>query len=274
MTSPRIAPAMVGLGLLEAVPEQILLLQIAQQQPAGMRGKPNYVWDFENEQTVLGRFGWKANQPSIRQQTAGAFLGDIGATSSVFPGGELSGRADGNALNVPSASKCGGQGGCTGNYRPEVMPSRLTNITLYLQALAVPARRNVNDADVKRGEALFARCAVQRVPRARVARPVRSPRSVPRPISDFHPYTDLLLHDMGEALADGRPDYQGERRASGAPPPLWGIGLLQDRERSQRSAARWPCTQRHRSDPVARRTGGAVARSLSRDVQGGACRRW
>jgi len=222
MTSPRIAPAMIGLGLLEAVPEQSLL-QIAQQQPADMRGNPNYVWDFENEQKVLGRFGWKANQPSIRQQTAGAFLGDIGATSSIFPE-ENCPAAQTECLNIPSASKCGGQGGCTGNYRPEVVPSRLSNITLYLQTLAVPARRNLNDTDVQRGEGLFrdAQCAVCHVPQLK---PGAKPAIAAAASVDFHPYTDLLLHDMGAALADGRPDYL----ASGTEwrtAPLWGIGLL------------------------------------------------
>jgi CxxC motif-containing protein (DUF1111 family) len=222
MTSPRIAPAMIGLGLLEAVPEQSLL-QIAQQQPVQMRGKPNYVWDFENEQKVLGRFGWKANQPSIRQQTAGAFLGDIGATSSIFPE-ENCPAMQKECSNVPSASKCGGQGGCTGNYRPEVVPSRLSNITLYLQTLAVPARRNASDDDVKRGETLFkeAQCSVCHVPQLQTgAKPAISAAAN----IEFHPYTDLLLHDMGEALADGRPDYLASGR-EWRTAPLWGIGLL------------------------------------------------
>jgi len=222
MTSPRIAPAMIGLGLLEAVPEQSLL-QILQQQPADMRGTANYVWDFENEQKMIGRFGWKANQPSIRQQTAGAFLGDIGATSSIFPE-ENCPAAQKECLSVPSASKCGGQGGCTGNYRPEVVPSRLTNITLYLQTLAVPARRNMGDADVKRGETLFkdAQCGVCHVPQLTTG--AKAPIAAAANI-EFHPYTDLLLHDMGDALADGRPDYL----ASGTQwrtAPLWGVGLL------------------------------------------------
>jgi CxxC motif-containing protein (DUF1111 family) len=223
MTSARVAPAMIGLGLLEAVAEQSLL-QIAQQQPEAMRGKLNYVWDFENEQIAVGRFGWKANQPSIRQQTAGAFLGDIGATSSIFPE-ENCPATQSACLNIPSASKCGGQGGCTGNYRPEVVPSRLSNITLYLQTLAVPARRHFNDPEVKRGAVLFteARCSV-----CHVAQMTTSPKPAIRAAAniEFHPYTDLLLHDMGEALADGRPDYLASGR-EWRTAPLWGIGLLQ-----------------------------------------------
>jgi CxxC motif-containing protein (DUF1111 family) len=224
MVSPRIAPAMVGMGLLEAVPEDAILRIAQEQAKLGMAGKPNYVWDVENEQTVLGRFGWKANQPNLRQQTAAAFLGDIGATTYMFPE-ENCPPAQLACLDVPSASKCGGQGGCTGNqYRPEVVPSRLTNITLYLQALAVPARRNVSDPQFARGESLFAQaqCSVCHVPALQTG-----PKPALKVAANltFHPYTDLLLHDMGPELADGRPDF----KASGSEwrtAPLWGIGLL------------------------------------------------
>ena len=223
MISPRIAPAMVGLGLLEAVPEESILAIAAEQQKFGVRGRPNYVWDYENGKTVLGRFGWKANQPNLRQQTAAAFFGDIGATTHFFPE-ENCPSVQVQCLDLPSASKCGGQGGCTGNYRPEVVPSRLTNITLYLQALAVPARRNVDDAEVKRGEGLFAQanCSACHVPRLKTGSNAAIAAAANLVI---HPYTDLLLHDMGEELADGRPDF----RASGREwrtPPLWGIGLI------------------------------------------------
>ncbi len=222
LTSLRIAPAMVGLGLLEAVPEETILALAAKQEKSGVSGRPNYVWDYENSKTVLGRFGWKANQPNLRQQTAAAFFGDIGATSEFFPE-ENCPSVQVQCLDLPSASKCGGQGGCTGNYRPEVVPSRLTNITLYLQALAVPARRNVDDAEVIRGEGLFAQanCGACHVPRLETG---SKPAIAAAANLVIHPYTDLLLHDMGEALADGRPDF----RASGREwrtPPLWGVGL-------------------------------------------------
>ena len=222
MISPRIAPAMVGLGLLEAVPEETILALAAKQEKSGVGGRPNYVWDYENGKTVLGRFGWKANQPNLRQQTAAAFLGDIGATSEFFPE-ENCPAVQVQCLDLPSASKCGGQGGCTGNYRPEVVPSRLNNITFYLQTLAVPARRNVDDAAAKRGEALFAQagCDACHVPELKTGSKVAIAAAANLVI---HPYTDLLLHDMGEELADGRPDF----RASGREwrtPPLWGIGL-------------------------------------------------
>jgi CxxC motif-containing protein (DUF1111 family) len=224
MMSARAAPAMVGLGLLEAIPEKTIL-EIAQRQASlGVSGRPNYVWDAENETVVLGRFGWKANQPSLRQQTAGAFHGDIGATTFMFPE-ENCPPVQRACRDIPSASKCGGQGGCEGNtFRPEVVPSRLNNITFYLQALAVPARRQVGDADVKRGEALFEQtnCGA-----CHLAELKTGPKPALRAAGDLviHPYTDLLLHDMGEELADHRPDFKADGR-EWRTAPLWGVGLL------------------------------------------------
>jgi CxxC motif-containing protein (DUF1111 family) len=225
LVSPRIAPAMVGLGLLEAVPEEAILAIAGEQEKLGVSGRPNYVWDHENSRTVLGRFGWKAGQPNLRQQTAAAFFGDIGATSHFFPEENCTG-VQLQCLDVPSASKCGGQGGCTGNYRPEVVPSRLSNITLYLQTLAVPARRNVNEPEVKRGEQLFsqANCSVCHVRQLRTAAKTAIPAAADLTI---HAYTDLLLHDMGEGLADGRPEFLADGR-EWRTPPLWGIGLVRE----------------------------------------------
>jgi len=224
MVSPRIAPAVVGMGLLEAVPEEAILALAKEEEKAGVGGKPNYVWDYEADAIALGRFGWKANQPNLRQQTAAAFLGDIGATTYMFPE-ENCPAVQHQCLDLPSASKCGGQGGCTGNaFRPEVIPSRLNNITLYLQVLAVPARRNVNNPDVKRGEQLFgqSQCSACHAPELKTGAKTAIPVAANLVI---HPYTDLLLHDMGDALADGRPDFKANGR-EWRTPPLWGIGLL------------------------------------------------
>ena len=87
LMSPRVGPHLVGLGLLEAISEETMLALADPEDRNNDRisGRPNVVWDVANERTALGRFGWKANQPSLRQQTAGAFNGDIGITSSVFP---------------------------------------------------------------------------------------------------------------------------------------------------------------------------------------------
>jgi CxxC motif-containing protein (DUF1111 family) len=224
MLSLRAAQAVHGVGLLEAIPEDTLLAIAREQDALGIKGKPNYVWDIESNQAVLGRFGWKANQPSLRQQTAAAFIGDIGANSYLFQQKNCP-AIQAKCRDVPSAAACGGQGGCTGNtFRPEVLPIRLSNITLYLQALAVPARRNVDDPDVRRGQELFtnAKCAVCHRPHLKTG---EKPAIAAAANQEIHPYTDLLLHDMGDDLADGRPDYLANGR-EWRTAPLWGIGLL------------------------------------------------
>jgi CxxC motif-containing protein (DUF1111 family) len=229
MTSLRVAPQLVGLGLLEAVPDETLLAIAERQTEQGVSGRPNYVWDVENERRVMGRFGWKANQPSVRQQVAAAFMGDIGATTYLFQQ-ENCPAVQEKCLDTPSAASCGGQGGCGGNaFRPEVNPSRLTNISLYLRTLAVPARRNLDDPQVKQGEKLFsqAQCSTCHIPELQTAPAGQLPHDIAAAADvTIRAYTDMLLHDMGPDLADGRPDFE----ASGSEwrtPPLWGIGLLE-----------------------------------------------
>lgn len=197
--SPRVAPAVFGLGLLEAVPDETLLALADQEDTNGdgISGRVNRVWDVAQRRAVIGRFGWKANQPSLRQQAAGAFHGDIGITTSLFPG-------DG---------------------APELGDADLDKLEFYLRTLAVPARRDVDEPPVKRGERLFSQvgCAKCHVPklttRPDAALPQLSSQSI-------QPFTDLLLHDMGEGLADGRPDYEAGGR-EWRTPPLWGLGLLE-----------------------------------------------
>ncbi len=211
-TSVRVAPPMVGLGLLEAVPEADLLALAEAQRRAGqgVAGQPNRVWDAVAGRTVLGRFGWKANQPSVRQQVAGALAGDMGITTPVFP-----------MPNCPPA-----QTACaawTADRHPELADSGLDAMTRYLQVLGVPARREADAPRVRRGEALFAQagCAACHQPVLHTGRfdalPALSDQTI-------HPYTDLLLHDLGPELADGRPDYLASGR-QWRTPPLWGLGL-------------------------------------------------
>ena len=224
VVSMRIAPQVIGLGLLEWVSEQNLLEIAERQKKEGLSGRPNYVIDLETERAVIGRFGWKAAQPNLKQQTAVAFHSDIGATTFFFPEKNCP-QIQVGCRELPSAAKCGGQGGCTGNnFRPEVLPSRLKNITTYLQALNIPERRIEDPEETLAGEILFrdSGCASCHVPTL-----VTGEITILKELNNmsFHPYTDLLIHDMGEQLSDHRP----EGSATGQEwrtPPLWGIGLV------------------------------------------------
>jgi CxxC motif-containing protein (DUF1111 family) len=211
LLSLRNAQPLHGLGLLEAVPEQTLLGIAQRQGEQGVNGRPNYVRDDVNGRTALGRFGWKANQPSLRQQIAAASLADMGLTSRLY-----------RAQNCPPVQHlCAIQ---TPGNDPELVFTDWDELELWTRALAVPAQRDADDPLVQRGAKLFAeaRCSVCHVPTLRTA---ASFPGFPLAANQLiHPYTDLLLHDMGEALADGRPDFRAGPR-DWRTPPLWGIGL-------------------------------------------------
>ncbi|MCB9426545.1 MAG: c-type cytochrome [Flavobacteriales bacterium] len=210
--SPRVANQMIGLGLLEAVPESIIL-SFADENDTnsdGISGKANRVWDVASQATVLGRFGWKANQPSLRQQVAGAFLGDMGITSSLFPD-----------ENCPDGLDCSTlpNGGS-----PEISDENLDKVTLYSSTLAVPARRNHDAREVLEGKELFTKinCTACHIAKMQTG----SHKISALENQTIRPYTDMLLHDMGDELADNRPDFLAngnEWRTQ----PLWGIGLIQ-----------------------------------------------
>ena len=212
-------------GLLEAIPEE-RIMALADPDDAdgdGISGRANRVWDVRHERPALGRFGWKANQPTVEQQGAGAFLGDIGITSSLFP-----------EENCPPAQTACQQAPTGGS--PEIPDDRLAKVTFYVQTLAVPAMRRVDEPEVKQGARLFveAQCAACHTPRH-----VTAADSPVRPLRDqvIFPYTDLLLHDMGAGLADGRPDGLASGR-EWRTPPLWGLGTDRSRQRSYDAPAR------------------------------------
>jgi CxxC motif-containing protein (DUF1111 family) len=211
MTSLRLAQPIQGLGLLEVVPEQALLAIAAAQRSLGYNGRLNRVRDDINGTTAPGRFGWKANEPSVAQQIAAAFAGDLGVTSDLYP-----------HMNCPPVQvDCAGQP--PGN-QPELIESDWKELTFWEQLLAVPARRNVKDPRFARGAALFREieCAVCHVPELRTADKVAHSKLLAG--QTVRAYTDLLLHDMGEGLADGRPDYLAGPR-DWRTQPLWGLGL-------------------------------------------------
>lgn len=213
MISPRVGQQMIGLGLLEAIKEQDILINVDEfdANNDGISGKANYVWDFENNSTVLGRFGWKANEPNLKQQTAGAFLGDIGITTSMFP-----------LNNCPSSQvDCGMQ---PNGGNPEIEDEDLDFTTLYVSTLAVPSRLNARNEEVLRGKKLFydIGCVKCHVPSYKTG---YHNKFSALSFQKIWPYTDLLLHDMGDGLADNRPDYLANGN-EWRTPPLWGIGLF------------------------------------------------
>ena len=195
--SLRTAPPVFGAGLLEAIPEDLILERAdpGDTDGDGISGAPNYVWDSVLGAEVLGRFGRKANRPNLLQQNAAAFANDMGVSNSIFSGdGEL----------------------------PEIDDAVLKAVEFYTQTLAVPAAGNVDDPEVIRGSKLFIQfsCASCHTPEMRTGSHPVAALSHQR----IFPYTDLLLHDMGEDLADNRSDFL----ASGSEwrtTPLWGIGV-------------------------------------------------
>jgi CxxC motif-containing protein (DUF1111 family) len=203
----------VGLGLLAAIMDDDILDNVDEFDADGdsISGKANYVWNVEEERLTLGRFGWKANQPSLRQQIAGAFNGDLGVTSSLFPSENCNPWLDCDAMEN------GGE--------PELTDVQLDQQELYIAALSVPIRRNYKDVDVLKGKIIFSEIGCNNCHKEEF---VTGDYEVLSQLSNqtIRPYTDLLLHDMGEGLADDSPDFLATGQ-EWRTPPLWGIGLIE-----------------------------------------------
>lgn len=218
MISPRIAPRMIGLGLLEAIADADLLANADRRDdPDGVRGKARLVRDAHTGSVVLGRFGWKGGQPTVEQQSARAFLDDMGLSTPLHPrhAGECTTR-QAACLALPH--------GAQAHLGAEEVPRELLDfVTFYSGNLAVPARRDVDAPQVLAGKRLFheARCTACHVPKFVTRRDAAQPELA---FQLIWPYTDLLLHDMGEGLADHRPEGNATGR-EWRTPPLWGIGL-------------------------------------------------
>lgn len=208
LVSPRLSSPVIGLGLLEAVPESAILraADAGDRDGDGISGRPNTVWDAAAKAPKLGRFGWKANTPTIEQQVAAAYQQDMGLTSTHFP--------DEASHGQPQAPAPGG---------PELHPDSVRDVAHYVRTLGAPARRGIGEAQVTLGARLFrqASCASCHAPTLVTGSSPATPELAHQVI---HPFTDLLLHDMGPGLADGRPDFEAtgsEWRTA----PLWGLGL-------------------------------------------------
>ncbi|GAB1363333.1 di-heme oxidoredictase family protein [Rhodobacter sp.] len=222
MISPRVAPQMIGLGLLEAIPAADILA-LADPEDAdgdGISGRAQIVPSVEYGVPMLGRFGLKAGAPTIKEQSAAAFSGDMGLSTVLHPEpwGECT-EAEAACRAAPNGQEDGIRDGL------EVDRDSLEMVTFYSRNLAVPERRNVDDPAVLRGKEVFYGLGCQSCHQPKFV----TNRLDGQPEQSFQliwPYTDMLLHDMGPGLADGRP----EGRASGSEwrtAPLWGIGLTE-----------------------------------------------
>jgi len=207
--SARIAPQLVGLGLLEAVPESAIL---ALEDPGdadgdGISGRAQISVDPVTGEKRLGRFGWKAGTSSLMHQLAGALNTDMGVMTSVLP-----------------TPDCGAmQAGCGNDAGPELPDEQLADLRKYVALLGVRARRYLDDPDALRGEQVFDELGCTGCHVSELTTSSFHPFAELRD-QVIHPYTDLLLHDMGDGLADDL----GEREATGAEwrtAPLWGLGL-------------------------------------------------
>ncbi|CRL13230.1 di-heme oxidoreductase family protein [Phaeobacter italicus] len=220
MLSPRVAPTMIGLGLLEAIPAaDILALADPEDRDGdGISGRPSLVWSKEHQQIMLGRFGYKGGMPTIHEQSAGAFAGDIGISTPLNP------AHWGDCTEAQTACRAAPHGGEDAR-ETEIDQPNMDLVTFYSQNLAVPARRAIEDPAVLRGKEQFynAGCTSCHTPK------FVTHRMDGRDAQSFQliwPYSDLLLHDMGDGLADNRPAGRANGR-EWRTAPLWGIGLTQ-----------------------------------------------
>ncbi len=210
MISPRIAMPVFGLGLLEAIPESAILANADEFDVDGdsISGKPNYVWDPANKKMALGRFGWKAGTPSVLVQSAGAYNEDMGVTNPVKPIESTYGQSNGdNSVHETS----------------EIDMKTLEDVTFYSLTLGVPAGRNFDNPTVIKGRQLFEK--INCIGCHAASFTTGTLDGVPEVSNQkIYPYTDMLLHDLGEGLADNRPEYDANGR-EWKTRPLWGLGL-------------------------------------------------
>lgn len=220
----RMAPPVFGLGLLEAIPEQTLLAWADPDDANGdgISGRPNYVWDLERGSKILGRFSWKANAFDVRQQSASAAFHDMGINNELFFY-----RHDEYAQRHKARQNCEpSQLACLNAYDSrefELRPDQLRDLTTYLQLLGVVYRRNMDNPTVQQGEQQFHLIGCANCHKSSVMTGQHEIARLEHQL--IRPYTDLLLHDMGEGLA-GRADFEASPR-EWRTAPLWGIGLTQ-----------------------------------------------
>ena len=220
MLSPRIAPPMIGLGLVEAIPEADIRANADPDDANkdGISGRTNEVWSQSQQKVTLGRFGWKAGAGTIMDQSANAAAGDMGLSNPLVP------HPSGDC--TPAQAAClAAPNGNSDRDGVELSQEFLNLVTFYSENLAVPARRGAGDELTLKGKALFYKsgCAACHMPSFTTGEVPGQPHLSKQLI---WPYSDFLLHDMGDGLADNRPEGQADGH-EWRTAPLWGVGLTE-----------------------------------------------
>lgn len=213
--SPRVGPQMIGLGLIENIKQEDILKKADPDDldRDGISGRANSVYSLVEQKYVLGRFGWKAGQASLLEQNAAAFHGDIGITSFLHPEEECP------LVQIDCAKN---------RTQNDISDELLGKVTLYTQLLAVPVRRDMNTPSVQKGKVIFNQINCQSCHTASYVTGTNSPYDILNN-QTIYPYSDFLLHDMGDDLADDPGIFKNEEDAGTREwrtPPLWGIGLF------------------------------------------------
>ena len=215
--SPRVGQQVIGLGFIDALSDSSILENedVFDANNDGISGKANQVWNVKENKTTIGKFGWKANQPTLEQQISGAFNGDMGLTTSTFPD-----------ENCPDGVDCSSLfNGINEDDTVEVTDTQMSRMMVYMSAISVPIRRDYDTYNVLKGKELFNDLAC-------VNCHINNFRTSAYPLLPqignvtIRPYSDFLLHDMGDDLADNRSDFLAngnEWRTQ----PLWGIGMIE-----------------------------------------------
>lgn len=210
MMSPRLAPQLVGMGILDTINEQdiLSLSDVDDQNSDGISGKPNRVWSQQFNKVMLGRFGYKAGVATLNEQNQRAFVGDIGLSTPLFP------TAWGDCTKHQQRCQKAPNGNSASQQNLEASKKVTDAVLFYMSNLSIPQQKQSEKSDVIIGKQTFITlgCANCHRPNYQIDKQTVSP------------YTDLLLHDMGDGLADNRPegDATGKEWRTA---PLWGIGL-------------------------------------------------
>ncbi len=216
LTSPRVGQQVIGLGLIDAITKEAILNNEDEfdADNDGISGKANYVWNHTTNKKEMGRFGWKANSPTLKQQIAEAFHGDMGLTTSIF-----------SEQNCPSPQKDCAKASNGG--LPEVPDNSLDNVLIYTSSLSVPIRRSFEDENVLKGKQLFRNLKCTSCHVETFTTGTNYPFNSILENVTIRPFSDFLLHDMGNDLADNRPDFLASGK-EWRTQPLWGIGMIQE----------------------------------------------